>query len=144
MDSSIVIGIVVVGALFAFALVRFVLFLVGKVHDKNVALLEPEGILLRSGRVRVYLKLRGYRGTQVTLSSMTSIRMGELVLTKQGLVLVMPYAIRIGAPPWTALTVDTPEGKLHLVTEQPPEATGKVELTAPVADLGAWVAALKA
>lgn len=139
-----VVGGLAATALFAFGVVLFVLFIVRRVHAAAFAKLEPEGVIRRSGRVRIYLKLRGYSGPRVTHSSATSIRTGELVLTKKGLVLLMPYTIRLGAPPWGALTTDVREGKLHLLTEAPPEATGKVEVTAHVPDAATWLPALRA
>lgn len=124
-----VLGGVAATALFVFALVQFILYGVRRVAAAAFARLEPEGIVRRSGLVRMHLKLRGYSGPEVTHSSATSIRKAELVLTKKGLVLLMPFTIRLGAPPWNALTVEVVEGKLHLVTEQPPDAKGRVEIT---------------
>ncbi|MDP1829368.1 MAG: hypothetical protein Q8L48_39245 [Archangium sp.] len=138
-----VLGGVAATAVFVFALVQFILYGVRRVHAAAFAKLEPEGIVRRSGLVRTHLKLRGYSGKEVTHSSATSIRKAELVLTKKGLVLLMPFTIRVGAPPWNALTVEVLEGKLHLVTEQPPEATGQVEITAHLPDADGWLASLR-
>lgn len=137
-------GGVAATALFVFGLVQFILYGVRRVHAAAFAKLEQEGVLRRSGPVKVHLSLRGYSGREVTHSSATSTRSAELVLTRKGLVLLMPFTIRLGAPPWNALTASVREGKLHLLTEQPPEATGKVEVTAHLLDADTWIASLRA
>jgi hypothetical protein len=142
MDSWLTpLGGILFTALMAVVVMQFVLFLVRKVHARAVARLEPEGIVRRSGRVRIYLKLRNFVSAHMR-SGATSIRTGELVLTGKGLVLVMPYPIRLGAPPWTALKAQVIDGKVHLETEQPPEATGKVEVTVHAPEPEAWISAL--
>lgn len=129
-------------ALGGVAAVLFVLYLVRLVHERGARRLEPEGILRRTGRVRIQLRLRGYRGPVVRRSSQFSIRTGELVLTKQRLVLLMPYLIPIAAPPWTSLRVEVRGGKLLVETTDPLEATGGVEVLLKAPDPEAWVAAL--
>lgn len=136
------------GLIFLYALagalsVALVLFLVRLVHERMVRVLEPEGIVRRSGRVRIRLTLRGYRGPVVRRASSFSIRTGELVLTGRRLVLVMPYLIPLGVPPWSAVTTELRDGKLYLMTEEPPEAQGKVEVTLNVPEPETWIAALQ-
>lgn len=132
---------VVFTALFAVAIVMFVLFLVRKVHEAAVAKLEAEGIVRRSGRVRIKLRLKKYVSATMR-SGAYSIRTGELVLTGKGLSLVMPYVIRLGVAPWTALKAELKDGKVYLHTEQPPEATGSVEVTVDAPEPEAWISAL--
>lgn len=129
-------------ALFVVVLVQIVLFAVRRAHAAAVASLEAEGILRRSGRVRIRLALRHYVGPQVRRGGGFSIRTGELILTGKGLVLVAPYALRLGAPPWNALTAEVREGKVYLQTDQPPDATGAVEVTVNAPEPEAWVAAV--
>ena len=130
-------------AVFCAVLVFIILRIVRAMAAKTIQLLEQtDGVVRRSGRLTTTVHLTGYRSTEMT-SSMISRRKAELILTKRGLVLVTPYAIRLGDAPFSALSVKVNKaGVLHLKTSQPPEASGTVEVWIKVNAPLEWVDAL--
>lgn len=140
-------GLLITGAViaaFCGALIFLILRIVRAMAGKTIAVLEAaEGVVRRSGRLTTSIHLTGYSSSHMRSSGMISRRKAELVLTRRGLVLVTPYAIRLGDAPYDALSVKVNKaGVLHLKTTQPPDATGTVEVWIKVSAPLEWVDAL--
>lgn len=140
-------GLLITGAciaVFCAVLVFTILRIVRVMAEKTIQILEQTdgGIVRRSTRLTTTVHLTGYQSKDM-ISSMISRRKAELILTKRGLVLVTPYAIRVGDAPYAALTAKVNKaGVLHLKTTQPPDAIGTVEVWIKVEQPLEWIDAL--
>jgi hypothetical protein len=121
--------------------------IVGRVTRARIARdrapLESEGIVLASGPCRGAVHLRNYVGPRQRAGRAVSLVRRELVLTKSQLAtLGGSIAQKVPRAELGRYTVSADGKRLVLATDEPPNATGHVELKLEVADPTAWVAAL--
>ena len=135
-------GLLVLGVLsFAVLIVAFVFGLVAWIRKRIIAKLAPDGIKKRSGSRRLHINLHDFVG-QGMRSGMRSIKPGELVLTGKGLYILCPFPIQVSGTDLSNLRVAHKDGKLVLETDQPFEATGRVELSFECEDAAEWTSVL--
>ena len=144
-------GLLIAGSvtLFVFTILTIVFTIVGRVQRANLAdarrMLDPEGIRLETGLVGATVRYRDFRvpGRRYWGAAIIKTRR-HLVLTDRQL------AILGGRPVFF-----TPRGelhrwqvgldgaRLHLVCDDPPGATGHVDLRISVHDAAQWVTTLR-
>jgi hypothetical protein len=139
--SLLVIGGLVVGLLY------FIFGAVRRAGDREVAALQSEGIVLDSGPVHIRFGFRGFRGPMVAIGVGVRAGPGRLVLTRQRLTFVPSGRNRFGFARMDReglrrFQVGIQDGKLHLHSDEPPNATGTVDVLVSVANPAQWVDAL--
>jgi hypothetical protein len=140
-DSAEVMLPVFLAALFAVGLVAAVLFIVRRTRERVIARLSSEGLERRTGPVRLTLRFRDYRAPGWRLGGF-SIKAGELVLTRQGLVVVFPQALRLSGQDLSNLGVTVDGTRVSLETAAPFQASGHVRVEFETDQAEAWKAAL--
>ncbi len=107
--------------------------------------LEPEGIVLDSGRRWIRVKYRNFRSGGMVRGVGSSNVPGQLVLTGQRLAVLMgrqlPFADILRSD-LGRLCVDTAGDALCLQADDLPGATGSIEYRVRVGNAEAWVKAL--
>lgn len=134
--GSIVLGVCVSVGVFV-TLFTFAAIMIAARHRRIVRELEPEGIERRSGRRVVHLSLRNVHTPGALISFRKARVTGELVLTRQALVVLASPNFRFDATALRDLVAEVRDGRLHLTTEHPPGASGRVEITIQVDDADA-------
>ena len=148
MSGGLLAVVIVVGTLlFTGVLVTLIVSSVRRVTRRQMAELEAEGIVLDSGRVAMTFHFRGFRGPMVAIGVGVRAGPGRIVLTRERLVFVphgqnrFGFAV-MGRADLARFTVDTREGRLHMHSDSPPNASGSVDILVSVASPGEWAAAL--
>ncbi len=151
MDAGLLAAIIVGGVLVILGLVAVLLFsifaAVRRAGEREVAALQSEGIVLDSGRVHVRFGFRGFRGPMVAIGVGVRAGPGRIVLTQQRLTFVPSGSNRYGFARMdreglSRFQVGIQDGKLHLHSDQPPNASGSVDVLVSVANPAQWVDAL--
>ncbi|MBX3184637.1 MAG: hypothetical protein KF915_18555 [Polyangiaceae bacterium] len=111
-------------------------------QQRAFAELEAEGVLRRSGPVMVTLSLTNYRSARGGFASRYSARRsGKLLLLERGLVvLALPRGFRF-AHEQTEVRLEG--GTLHVSTDAPVSASGRVQVSVSLPDAEVWYADLK-
>jgi hypothetical protein len=120
---------------------------VQKATEREAAELAGEGILLDSGTVNLTAKFRNFRGPRVYIGVGGRRGPARVVLTKQRFTFLPSGKNRFGFARMdhaglARFKVGVSEGQLHMHTDDPPHASGTVDLHLEVPDPGSWVRAL--
>jgi hypothetical protein len=123
-----------------------VFWAVRRALERAIDEISGEGIELDSGVVKLTTRYDSFSSARVSASKMVGLGRARLVLTKQRFhVIKRPQRYGIFArAALPRLTVGVLDGRLHIRSEDPPEATGIFDYRAQVADPQAWVEALAA
>ncbi len=122
-----------------------VFYLIARVQKRLAEdLILREGLVLRSGRTWISMALDNYRSEARYSSWRRSRNRGEVLLTNQALVVLHVVGFRFSDVDIASLQVAAEGTTLLLKTDNPPAASGRVELRFRVNDPSAWVAALGA
>jgi hypothetical protein len=130
------------------ATILFVVFtLVGWAARRAREALEPEGIVLDSGSQWLTVRMSNYRRQGRYTRKAFSKGKGYVVFTRQALVVLSGTAgtgngIRCPSSELRRFSVGITDGKLHLVSDSPPGATGHVDYRIAVPDPDRWVSTL--
>jgi hypothetical protein len=132
---------------FAGLLVTLIVGGLRRATARQMAVLQGEGIVLDSGRVHVKLKFQGFRGPGVAIGIGVNAGPGRVVLTQRRFTFVPSGQNRYGIAAFerdmlSRFDVGVDEGKLHLHTDNPPNASGTVDMFLSVAEPARWVDAL--
>ncbi len=138
-------GLIITGGVILLNAVIFTLVftLIKKGLERQRRELEIEGVVLDSGPVWITRRLRGYSGHGMYAGYSVKKGRSHLVLTRTHLVALGFRGARFERSELHRFKVSVDDGALRLHTENPPGATGSMELRVPVADAFAWVRALK-
>ncbi len=139
---GIVIGVVVLVALLLAGGLALLVMKARAAQQRAFAELEAEGVLRRSGPVLITLSLTNYRSARGGYASRYSARRsGKLLMLERGLVvLALPRGFRF-AHEQTEVRLEG--GALHLSTDAPVSASGRVEVSVSLPDVEDWYADLK-
>lgn len=146
MRVALVVGIVVLALVLNGVLLWFILRTIKNAIARQAEELAKEGIVKDSGSVKVTEHLRDFRAPGMRVSVGARSGLGRLILTKERLAL-LPLNRRHGLSilsraDLSRFTAAARDGKLHLHTDNPPNATGSIEVVVSVPDADAWVSAL--
>jgi hypothetical protein len=150
LNVGLMVALIVAGALlFAGTLVFVILSAVRRQTARALAILHGEGIILDSGRVHLKLSFRGFRGPRVAIGIGVNAGPGRVVLTQRRFAFVPWGQNRYGFTTTdrellNRFTVGVDEGRLHLHSDNPPNASGTVDIFVSVTNPAEWVAALTA
>jgi hypothetical protein len=138
-------GLVIVGGVLALLGIVFgsLFFVVRSSMARHRREVEAEGVLLDSGPGWITTRLHDYRAPGRYAGSRVAKNPGQLVLTRQSLFVLGLGKQRIERAELGRFTVAVDQGALRLRTENPPGATGTVEMRVAVLDAEAWVKALR-
>ena len=148
MNVGLLVAIIVIGALmFAGTLVLLIVSAVRRATARTMTALTSEGIVLDSGSVHMKVRFRGFRGPRAAIGVGVRAGPGRIVLTQHRLVFVPLGQNRYGFASMdreglARFDVGVEEGKLHLHSDNPPNASGTVELLLSVANPSEWIEAL--
>jgi hypothetical protein len=148
MNVGLLVGLIVGGSLlFAGTLVALILSAVRRAAARQMAALAGEGIVLDSGRIHVKLQFRGFRGPRVAIGVGVNAGPGRVVLTQRRFTFVPAGQNRYGIATIDRemlgrFDVGVDQGKLHLHSDNPPNASGTVDMFLSVAEPARWVDAL--
>jgi len=150
MNVGLLVTLIVGGALlFAGTLVFLIVSAVRRQTARNLAVLHGEGIILDSGRVHLKFAFRGFRGPQVAIGVGVNAGPGRVVLTQRRFAFVPWGQNRYGFTTTDRellhrFQVGIDEGRLHLHSDNPPNASGTVDIYVSVPNAAEWVQALTA
>ncbi|MGD0524546.1 MAG: hypothetical protein ABSE49_05365 [Polyangiaceae bacterium] len=150
MNVGLLVALIVAGALlFAGTLVFLIVSAVRRQTARAMAVLHGEGIILDSGRVHLKLSFRGFRGPRVAIGIGMNAGPGRVVLTQRRFTFVPWGQNRYGFTTTDRellhrFAVGVDEGRLHLHSDNPPNASGTVDIFVSVANPAEWVEALTA
>lgn len=150
MNVGLLVATIVVGTLLLVgALLFFILSAVRRSTARALAALQGEGIVLDSGRVHMKLTFRGFRGPSVAIGVGVRAGPGRVVLTQRRFAFVPWGRNRFGFTSTDRellgrFQVGVDEGRLHLHSDNPPNASGTVDIYLSVANPAEWVEALTA
>ncbi len=141
--AEFVAGLLVGSFAFVGAGLLVIFLLVRGAQARRSAALRQEGLVLDSGRVRVETRFSGFRGAGLVVGVGQRRGAGVMVLTRQRLVIT---GQRYGDFPREVLgrfEVGLDEaGRVHLHSDQPPNASGTIDFHVAAPGAQAWVAAL--
>lgn len=142
-----VVAIVVAVLLFVGGLLFFIFSAIRRQTARALTILHGEGIILDSGRVHVKLSFRGFRGPRVAIGIGVNMGPGRVVLTQRRFTFVPWGQNRYGFTTTdrellNRFTVGVDEGKLHMHSDDPPNAKGTVDIHVSVSNPAEWVEAL--
>lgn len=138
------VALVVAAVVFAIALFLGIFRLVAAMRERAIQKLSEQGLEKRSGPRRLHLKLTGYASKSGWRSGQRSIKPGELVLTTQTLSVVFPMPLPLGGKVLSNVTAKRTATGLSIETDQPLDATGRVEVSFDCEDADDWLARLAA
>lgn len=146
------VGLMVAGIIVATLLfVGVVLFLSFGAMRRSAARalvrLQEEGIVLDSGPIHMKATFRGFRGPRVAIGAGMRAGPTRIVLTQRGLRFVPMGQNRFGFASTDRdligrFEVGAKDGKLHLHSDNPPNASGTVDILLSVSNPAEWVDAL--
>jgi hypothetical protein len=144
-DGTMPLGLMIAAGVLLLLLVIFslVFTLVRRALVRQRLALEAEGVVLDTGPQWMTLRLQGYRRPGLYAGIMVKKVRGHLVLTKTHLTAVGLRWMRFEISQLQRFKVSVGEGGLRLHTDQPPEATGTLDLRVQIPDAEAWLKALK-
>jgi len=117
--------------------------LVGRITARLISSLEPEGIVQRTGRQKIRVTLRGFRGAGRYASYKLSINYGELVLTERSFAVAAgTLLVRFDLGSLSSAEVWVEGGRLGFKSDRPSDASGTVEVRVALPDAEAWCARL--
>lgn len=120
-----------------------VFLLVRSAQARRVAALREEGVVLDSGRVRVETRFHGFRGAGLAVGVGLRRGAGVMVLTRRRLVITGHRYGDFRREVLGRFEVGLDEaGRVHLHSDQPPNASGTIDFHVAAPEAGAWVAAL--
>jgi hypothetical protein len=148
MRVALVVGIVVLALVLNGVLLWFIFRAIKNAIARQAEELAKEGIVKDSGSVGITEHLRDFRAPGMRVSVGARAGVGRLILTKERLAL-LPLNRRHGISllpraDLARFTATARDGELHLHTDDPPNATGSIEVVVTVPDSDAWVDALTA
>jgi len=148
MNVGLLVAIIVVGTLvFVGTLLLLIFSAVRRSIARQLVALASEGIVLDSGSVHMKLRFRNFRGPRVAIGVGVRAGPGRMVLTQQRLTFVPMGQNRYGFASLDRemlgrFSVGVDEGRLHMHSDDPPNASGTVDLFLSVANPARWVDAL--
>jgi hypothetical protein len=148
MNVGLLVAAIVVGTLVLVGGILLLVFTaVRKAIEREAAALASEGIVLDSGPSTLNATFADFRGPSVYIGVGSRRGPARVVLTKRRFTFVPSGQNRFGFARMdyaelARFTVGVSDGKLHLHSDQPPNASGTVDLLLSVADPASWVRAL--
>ena len=149
MSPGLIVLIAVGGSLLLTGGILFIVFsAVRKAAERQRAMLDGEGVVKDSGSVHVTTRLQGWRSPGLYVGAGIQAGPGRLVLTRARLV-ILPMSRRrsifsnVTREVLGHYRVGVRDGRLNIHAENPPGASGSVDVLFSVSDPEAWVAVLR-